>query len=136
MILPEYTPGYQLGPDEYLLKVKSSNNHKVGFLTKLTQKGQLPKSFEDWGEDHRWGAKPVPLTAYIHTETFKSGWSLDHWRIGKSQEWAVMNHPDGFRVEIYLSSFLELVQSCTIINGELQGEFKWAYSKLEKLIHV
>ena len=131
----EYVPGYKLQEDEYLLKVKTSGDIKTGFLTKLTQKGELPKSFTNWGEDYRWGNVPTPLTAYVHTETFRSGWSLDHWRIGKSQEWAVMNHPDGYRVEIYLSSFLDLVQSCTIINGELQGEFKWAYSKLERLIH-
>jgi hypothetical protein len=48
-----YEPGYKLQENEYLLKIRTKYAHTTtdtGFLTKLTQKGELPKSFIDWGK--------------------------------------------------------------------------------------
>ena len=45
----DYVPGQPLGEEEYLLKIRDG---VTGFMTKLTQKGQLPKAFDDWGDKH------------------------------------------------------------------------------------
>ena len=115
-----YEPGYILGEDEYLFKFRFRDC--CGFLTKLTQKGELPKSFKDWDKS----------IIYIYTETFKEGWKLFGWRYGKSQTWAKIMSTDGFILEIYLSSYLKIILNNTIINGVLQGEFKWYENTLIK----
>jgi hypothetical protein len=128
----EYTEGYVLGTDEYLLKIRPSGLSSVpdtGFLAKLTQKGQLPKSFDEWGTNYHQRDK---LPTIVHTETFSSGWKLLSWRFGQSQNWARVVHPKGFTLEIYLQQFLEIMQNNTIIHGKIQGEFKWQDNKLIK----
>ena len=83
-----YTEGYVLKENEYLLKIRKSNLSSVvdtGFLSKLTQKGQLPKSFDDWGKTYH---DRTPLPTYIFEETYRSGWKLLSWRFGQSQNWA------------------------------------------------
>ena len=40
--------------------------------------------------------------------------------------------PDGFILEIYLSSYLKIILNNTIINCVLQGEFKWYENTLIK----
>lgn len=130
--------GEPLEDDEWLLKL--APDVKTGFLTKLTQKGQLPKAFDEWREGYMYGyingvyshTKTPKLPVYIHKEKPSEGWTLERWRIGKSQEWATMIHPEGFTVEIYLTNFLELVKENTIINGIIQGKFKWENHKLVK----
>lgn len=143
MILGTYDESYgELREDEYLLKLRDDyewdwdgekhqvkNSYKTGFLTKLTKKGELPKAFDYWG------TQSVPyskLTVYVWQESFRSGWKLKSWRIGKSQEWAKVQHPDGFLVEIYLSNFLEIVLDATMDQGVLVGEYKWEANKLIK----
>jgi hypothetical protein len=127
MILGTYDESY--GPlleDQWLLKLREGNP-KSGFLSKLTQKGALPVKFEDWGKTY---TDRTPLTTYVWQETYRSGWTLKNWRIGKSQEWAVMQHPDGFLLEIYLSNFLEVLKQDTADFGVLRGEYKWEDNKL------
>ena len=132
MILGTYEETY--GPlleDQWLLKLRDGDRYgaigKYGFLTKLTQKGALPVKFEDWGKTY---SDRTPLTTYVWQETYRSGWALKSWRIGQSQEWAVMKHPEGFLLEIYLSNFLEILINDTIDFGFLRGEYKWEHNKL------
>lgn len=46
--------------------------------------------------------------------------------------WATIWHPMGFKVEIYLSDFLRIIQKNDIHKGELIGAFKWQENKLIK----
>jgi hypothetical protein len=134
IILNSYTEGYKPKENEYLLKIRPegdryNKNVPTGFMTKLTQKGALPKAFAEWGG---WWNKPSNLTIYILEEKFRSGWKLDSWRFGESQNWASLVHPLRFTVEIYLQQFLEIIKENEIKNGELMGNFKWADRKLIK----
>ncbi len=126
--MEKYKEGYMLQEDEYLLKIDGKITKKyppTGFLTKLTLKGELPKNFVSWREvDH--------LKIYIFKEIYRSGWKLFSWRFGMSQNWAILIHPEGFTVEIYLDQFLDIVQENTIENGTILGEFKWEKNKLIK----
>lgn len=137
MILGTYDETY--GPlleDQWLLKLRNDYPIKTGFLSKLTQKGALPVKFEDWNstqsfnqETRKWeGTKDT--TTYVWQESYRSGWALKRWRIGKSQEWAVMQHPEGFFLEIYLTNFLEILKQDTVDFGVLRGEYKWEDNKL------
>lgn len=134
MIIRDYKLGEKIEENEYLLKIRKSDNRKgvefppTGFLTKLTQKGQLPKAFEDWGKTY---SDPTPPT-YVFKESFNSGWKIMSWRFGQSQNWATMRHPHGFTVEIYLQQLLEIIQENTINAGVLTGEYKWKDHKLIK----
>lgn len=123
-----------LNDDEYLLKIKEPNEFDktktpTGFLTKLTQKKKVPKSFLEWGTYY---SKTRELDTFIVKEEFKSGWEFKTFRWGKSQSWAVLKHPNGFLVEIYSQKFEELIINNKIVNGVIEGEFKWEYSKLIK----
>ena len=134
----------KLKDNEFLLKIRPKDDcrykHDTGFMTKYTQKGLIPKSFDEWGVDHYYNwrdenrPKIVPLPITLHVETYKSGWEILEWRFGMSQNWATMLHPDGFTVEIYLDNLLELTKTNTIKNGVLIGEFKWDSHKLIKNI--
>jgi hypothetical protein len=133
-----YTLGDQLGVDEYLLKLRPEEDYHTkkrlmdtGFLAKLTQKKEIPKSFSDWNIRHRSG-EVEELPIYVYNETFRYGWKLKGWRYGQSQNWATLIHPDGFTLEIYLSTFLNIALDTTIVNGELQGQFKWHANSLIK----
>lgn len=128
--MKEYIKGYKLEEDEYLLKIREKD--KVGFLTKLTQKGEIPKAFADWGFHSYYGQSTETFPTYVFKEEFRSGWKLNKWRFGMSQNWASVIHPKGFSVEIYLSDFLEIVKTSTIMNGEIQGKFKWRENRLIK----
>lgn len=135
-----YEPGYKLQENEYLLKVRSGGQrHKTepatGFLAKLTQKGELSKSFIDWGGAYDYEKReylPMP-EIQIHTEVLRSGWKLESWRFGQSQNWASVITPEGWTVEIYLSHFLDIIKTHTVVNGEIIGEFKWEANKLIKV---
>jgi hypothetical protein len=134
-----YELGYKLQENEYLLKVRPAsqrypNEPETGFLAKLTQKGELPKSFIDWGNAYDYEKKeylPMPVIQ-IHTEEFRGGWQLESWRFGQSQNWASVITPEGWTVEIYLSHFLDIVKENTIVDGIIFGEFKWESNKLVK----
>lgn len=149
MILGTYEETYgELLEDQFLLKLRDDAEwywdgekhqvktyYKTGFLTKLTKKGELPKAFDDWGTNKPYGTQSVPyskLPVYVWQETYRSGWKLVSWRIGKSQEWAKVRHPEGFLLEIYLSNFLEIVLDATMDQGVLVGEYKWEANKLIK----
>lgn len=127
MILKKYEKGDKLAENEYLLKIrKSIGTYNTGFFSKLTQKGELPKLFNEWG------GNDTKLPIYIYQETAASGWKILHWRFGQSQNWATMKHPYGFTVEIYLQQLLELIREHQIVEGTLIGKFYW---KDNKLIH-
>lgn len=139
-----YTPDRILGEDEYILKIREygvSDETPWGFLTKLTQKNQIPKAFESWGDVHKFGdystgMRPListtKLPVYVFKETFRSGWKLLGWRFGESQNWASLIHPEGFIVEVKLNKLLETFKVSVLIKGELQGEYKWTYGELIK----
>jgi len=134
MIVRDYTPGENLAEDEFLLKIRPNIQRgeiltPTGFLTKLTQKGAIPKAFESWGTTYM---DKTPLPTYVFREDFHSGWKIVSWRFGQSQNWATMKHPNGFTVEIYLQQLLEIIQQNTVDAGVLIGEFKWADHKLIK----
>lgn len=125
-----YVDGYKPLENEYLLKIRIDDN--TGFMSKLTMKNALHKSFEEWGI-YKYSREPqVPLPIYVIEETYRSGWELISWRIGQSQEWATVLHPFGFTVEIYLTDFLNIVKNNVIVNGKIEGEFKWEGNKLIK----
>ena len=75
-----YVEGYVLKEDEFLLKLWDKADSGLlhesyykdepvfGFLTKLTKKNELPKSFVDWGR------RDIPM--YVHEEYYRSGWKL------------------------------------------------------------
>lgn len=116
-----------LGENDFLLRVSGD----TGFLTKLNKDGSVPKALIAWRKG--WG-DPVPsleeLDIIIHRESFRQGWKLVSFRGGESQNWAILRHPIGFLVEVHVRNFIKLLQHTTIVNGELQGRFKWDYSQL------
>jgi hypothetical protein len=136
MILGTYDESYSpLLEDQWLLKIREGNP-KTGFLSKLTKKGEIPVKFNEWAstqtyntETRKWDVS-YNTTVYVWQESYRSGWTLKNWRIGKSQEWAVMQHPEGFLLEIYLSNFLEVSLKDTADFGVLRGEYKWEDNKL------
>jgi hypothetical protein len=145
MILGTYDPTYgELLEDQWLLKLRDDHayewdeakrkhvvkaTYKTGFLTKLTKKGELPKSFESWGGSH-YGESGHSLPIYVFQENYRTGWKLISWRFGKSQNWARMKHPEGFIVEIYLDNFLDVVKETAMDQGEILDEYKWVDNKL------
>ncbi len=127
-----YEPGYILEEDEFLLKIWDKYPSfpqipKVGFLSKFTQKGEIPKSFKNWGSSYY---QTTELPTYVVKEIFKEGWKIYNYRSGKSQDWAELIHPDGYIIEIYLSNFFDVVKDNDIKNGEIIGKFKWNLNKL------
>lgn len=131
--MKKYKEGESLAEDEYLLKIRKdgrrSDDH-VGFMTKLNKTGKIPVAFDSWNSGKYGDSERLPI--YVVKETFKKGWKLLSWRFGMSQNWAVMLHPDNYTVEIYLNQFLEIIESNTVINGEIQGKFKWENNELIK----
>lgn len=124
-----YVIGQTLEQDEYVLKLRgarSNNEFPTGFMSKLTKKNELMKSFEDWGKSYHESDPEI----FVYKETFKTGWRLESWRFGESRNWARMIHPDGFALEIHLENFLTLVHNYTITNGVIDGIFKWEDKKL------
>lgn len=129
MSYPLYEADYVLADDEYLLKLRYDEVLPIGFLTKLTQKGKIPTAFDEWSTNRyliaqkQWVHDKLPI--YVFKETYKSGWKYFNHRIGQSQQWVQMIHPDQFVVEIYLDNFFDLLKNHSFINGELIGEFMW-----------
>lgn len=119
-----YTEGYELKDNEYLLKIEGYGTPSGGFLTKFNKDGTIPVAFQKWGN------YPTEVPIYIHIEEAKRGWRLHKFRIGKSQNWAVLIHPDGFTVEIYLTNFLDILKKDVMRNCELEDSYKWESNKL------
>lgn len=123
-----YQEGRILEANEYLLKIRPGSPD-TGFLSKYNKNGSMPVSFKDWGKTY---PDYITLPVFVIEEKFRSGWKLHGWRFGQSQNWASLVHPEGFTVEIYLVQFLEIISTNTIINGVIQGDFKWEDNKLIK----
>ena len=122
----------ELNDNEYLLKIREVDN--FGFLTKYNKNGTIPKVFDEWGEKRIWTGNgytsgEIP-SIQIHTEEFSRGWKFISYRIGQSQSWATVQHPKGFKLEIYLESIMDIVDKYTIVKGEIIGKFKWEGKKL------
>ena len=123
-----YTENYVLKDDEYLLKINATDNINygdIGFLTKLNKNGTIPVNFQEWP---RYAEPSLPT--YIFKEEYRSGWKIDSWRFGMSQNWAKMVHPEGFVVEIYLHTLLDIIKTHTIVSGIIDGEFRWEKNQL------
>jgi hypothetical protein len=130
----KYEEGQPLAENEYLLKIRDD---KTGFMSKFTQKGELPKAFKEWGGKPHYtpelGRHTTNIPEIMIMEEFpRSGWKIVSWRFGQSQNWATVRHPLGFTVEVYLQDLLHVIKCNTVINGELQGEFSWNAHKLIK----
>lgn len=114
----EYVPGTALGEDEYLLKVSGK-----GFMTKLTKKGQVPTSLQNW--------RPT-LKTYVIEETFREGWQVVGERRGMSQSWVELRHPHGFVLEITVEELVEIMEITDIRKGTIQGKWKWFASDAKR----
>lgn len=136
-----YTEGYELKENEYLLKIRDltggkhiGENYKpTGYITKYNKDGSVPVNFKNWRQYRYDYNDESNLDIYIHTEEYREGWKIYGYRTGKSQNWAVLLHPDGFTLEIYLEDFFDVIKNTTIINGQLMDMFKWGDKKLVKL---
>lgn len=133
--LKKYDFKSPLKDDEYLLRVEDG----TGFLSKLNKDGSIGKNFikwnnygSGWGDDKKMPKSEKELDIMVHEETFSKGWKFVSFRGGESQDWGILKHPLGFKLEVYIEGLIKLIQSSTIIDGELQGNFKWSYSKLIK----
>jgi hypothetical protein len=123
-----YKIGDKLEEDQFLLK--TSTNYfgtNIGYMTKFNKDKSIPKSFIEW---HTYGSGSTAIQTFIFDEYFRPGWKVVSERQGASQNWIVVMHPEGFTLEIYQHSFFELMKTITIVNGVLQGEFKWNANKL------
>lgn len=120
-----YEDGYLLKDDEYLFK----NYKEVAFISKCNKDGTIPKNFLNWNKNS---------DIFIHKETYKEGWKFDSFRIGKSQNWVKVIHPEGFILEIYLFrehwknklsenkyTFEKIVKGLKLDKGHILGKFKW-----------
>lgn len=120
----------KLEKNQFMLKCVDG----VGFMSKHTQKGELPKSFSDWNDEecrHKDKNYSKPII-YLMEEFPREGWKISNWRFGMSQNWAVLRHPLGFTIEVYLKNLLELLRTITVVNCELQGKFYWEGHTLYK----
>lgn len=113
--------GELLGLDDYLLKLDTTNN--VGFLSKTNKDGSIPKNFQSWRNYQ-------DIETCLFKEIYRSGWKIISCRFWESQGLVRVIHPLGFQLEIYMTNFFELLQNNKIINGVLQGKFKWYKSTL------
>jgi len=111
----------KLEEDEYLLKVYEYNVPKgfkqsrpVGFMVKLTKKGDIPISFESWQPYSK-----TSLKIYLITEKYRRGWKFCGMRHGKSTAWVVLEHPYGFTIEINEKAFASIIGNITMINGKM-----------------
>lgn len=132
--MEKYVEGRQLAENEFLVKVRDNgpNVPKTGFMTRLNKNGTIPKPFLDWNKNKYTNKLASNDTddIFVIKEDYSSGWKSYAFRIGESQSWATMIHPEGFTVEIYLYNFFELLDNSILTYGELQGEFKWEGRKL------
>lgn len=137
----KYKDGDVLAEDEYLLRTCNG----TGYLCKLNKNGSLKKNFLKWCNSPKWipsahheyGGFYVDqaqdeLDIRIHKEEFASGWEFVSFRGGESQDWAILMHPEGFLLEVYIHTLIDMIGKITIKKGVLQGKFKWSYSKLIK----
>lgn len=129
--MKQYVYGEPLAENEYLLKIRDNGKGyaKTGFLAKLTQKGKMPAAFEGWGRKY---PSYDDLPIFVFEEKFRSGWKLNGWRFGQSQNWASLLTPEEFTVEVYMDHFLEFVQENTLVNGEIMANVMWKQHKLVK----
>lgn len=129
--MEKFVEGRVLEENEYLLKIRPDGGtrwrtYNTGFLTKLNKNGTIPVNFA------KWNFVSNKLDIFVVTETYRTGWKIVGARFGESQNWAILLHPDNYTVEIYMNSLIDLINTNTIINGEIQGEFKWKEKNLEK----
>lgn len=131
--MSEFKEGDVLAEDEYLLKLRPENNNIfTGYLTKLNQNGSIPKAFTEWGYSKYGVDANKILPTKVVKEEYRVGWYLIGWRFGQSQNWAVMQHPNGYLIEIYMNNLLDIIKENTLVNGQLFGRFKWHNHSLKK----
>jgi hypothetical protein len=97
----------KLEENEYLLKISGS----TGFMSPLTQKKEIPKSFLSWRESE---------DIYIIKEEFRPNWEMHSVHSGMSTSWVVCKHPYGFYVEINPKAFNNLINKIEIIKGVIK----------------
>lgn len=124
---------FELKDNEMLLKVYEhkcgAGDYILGFLSGLNQDGSVPKAFLNWKPNYR----EVIESVYRIEEVFRSGWKAISYRSGKSQDWVVVEHPEGFRLEIYMSNFFDIMKRNVINEGRIEGMWKWENKKLVEM---
>jgi hypothetical protein len=131
MTLHNYNGG-KIEDDQFLLKIGTNYaGNKVGFMTRLNKDGSIPKAFIEWRAGYGSHAAS-PLDTFVIDEYFRPGWEFVSTRMGASQTWAVMKHPEGFLVEIYFNDLQTILRNDCCLNGVLGGHYKWSKNKLIK----
>jgi hypothetical protein len=128
--MKKWQSGDILKEDEYLFiqtKHLRLPNMNIGFFTKYTQKGDVPKNFLSWKNLHK-----ECSDFYVIKEVYREGWKIIAVREGESRNWVLVMHPLNFILEIYLNNFIELCKSGNIEKGELIGMYKWEKNCLLK----
>jgi len=131
-----YKEGEPLKENEFLLKIRVNPcKTNTGFMTKLNKDGSIPKAFKEWSVDKYWtpnSEHDKDFSIFKVEERFRNKWKIEGFRYGKSQNWAILVHPDCFTLEIYLDDFLKIIKENIIEKGVIIGEFKWDNNKLIK----
>lgn len=134
---------YILGERDFLKKVRNEDSKTpTGFLSKLNKDGSIPVAFADWPK-YLYGQEKPEIS--VHTETLRSGWKISGFRFGESQNWAILVHPNGFKLEIHADSrwsdrnqdinergytLTDIIKNFDIYKGYIAGEFRWEGSRL------
>jgi hypothetical protein len=130
----EYKPGDPLSKDQYIIKFEDTRDSlaaPMAFMKKLNKDKSIGVAFTNWGLT-RFSKDNYDPNIYVFIESFRSGWEFVGYRVGESQSWVTVKHPLGFKIEIYLSNFMQLMKTNNIYNGALDGSFKWELNKLIK----
>lgn len=124
----------ELADNEYLLKVdkrpvyygdSDKEFEVVGFLAKLNKGNKLPpKPFIDWG-----GRKNLEVN--IVEQNLRKGWRVADYRRGTSADWIVVEHPDGYELEIKTWDFIELLNKVTVTKGLIKEALRWEEGELK-----
>lgn len=101
---PKDYESLNLKENEFLLKISDS----TGFMSLLTKKNEIPKSFLDWNERE---------DIYIIKEEFRPNWKMHSVHSGMSTSWVVCRHPFGFYIQINPAAFNQLIDKIEMKNG-------------------
>jgi hypothetical protein len=100
--------GGELKENEFLLKIRERDN--AGFMSKLTQKNEVPVKFEKWDNCYNYSyRKENDAPIYVIEDDYANGWNVVDWRAGQSQTWIIVRHPQGFTLEITMDNFIQKV---------------------------
>lgn len=96
-----------------------SSIRNVVYITYEDEKGKLRKqtSWDGW--------RSTDIDPKVMDNVPLSGYKINEYA---PRDYVQITHPDGHVFEIYTNRFLQLLKHCSVINGELQGEYVLAWS--------